>query len=149
MKEAVSFESLSHSAMQLSARAIIDSADLSFLIWPDGQIAEATLGPRAALEIDVSRLKNRHVTEIVHPDDAVEMTNLIERARNGHRPRPARVRHSALIQEGTIARYTAHLAGDGMNILLLCAALPADLSRSARLAKAEIAKHIYGERDRG
>ena len=44
MNEAVSFESLSRNAMQLSAQVIVNTADLAILLWPDGQIAEVTLG---------------------------------------------------------------------------------------------------------
>lgn len=141
MNNAVNFESLSRNAMQLSAQIIIDTADLSFLLWPDGQIAEATLGRRTRLGIDPDGLKNRDIVEIVQPEDAAHMTNLVAQARDGQHPRPVKLRHSPLIQDGTVARYSAHIAGNGKNIMLIGSALSAELSLSAQAARAEIARH--------
>lgn len=147
MNEAVSFESLSWNAMQLSAKAIVDAADLAFLLWPDGQIAEASLGTRTGLEIDTNSLVNRDVAEIVHPQDAAQITDLVAKARNGQRPRPVKMRHSPLIQDGTVALYSAHMARDGKNIMLLGSALSAELALSAKAAHAEIAKHKSEDRE--
>lgn len=141
MNEAISFDKLSDSAMRLSAQVIVDTADLVFLLWPDGYIAEATLGAHAAIATKTDALKNCNITEIVHPEDAAKLVELVTRARNGQQPRPIKLRHSALIQEGTVARYSAHLAGDQKNIMLLACLDPAEMSLSAQAAHAEIARH--------
>ena len=146
MNETVSFENLSRNAMQLSAEVIMGAADLVFLLWPDGQIAEVTLSDRTVLEADPSDLKHRDVREIVQPEDADKLAELVDRTRNGHQSRPIKLRHSKLIKDGTVARYSAHLAGDGKNVVLFSTAHSADLSLSAQAAEAEIARNRREDR---
>lgn len=146
MNEAVSFESLSRNAMQLSAQVIVNTADLAILLWPDGQIAEVTLGKHTGLEIDADFLRHRHIAEIVRPEDAAKITDLVSKAKDGQRPASVELRHSKLIQDGTTARYSAHIAGDGKNVMLIGSGLSAELSLSAKAAWAEIAMHERKER---
>lgn len=146
MNEAVSFETLSRNAMQLSARMIVDASDIVFVLWPDGHIAETSLGEHTRLDIDTDNLRNRDVTEIVRAEDADRLRSMVNDARGGKRPRPIKLRHSSLIQDGTVARYSAHLAGDGKNIMLLGSALSAELSLSAQAAHAEIAHNRREDR---
>lgn len=140
MKTAAKFENLSRSAMQRSAQVILEASDFVFLLWPDGDIAEATCSDRTHLDFQKAGLQGQDVSRIVEAEDAPALQALIAQARDGKPTKPVKLRHSALIKSGTTARYSAHLAGDGKNVVLLGSAYSVELTLAAKITDAEFAR---------
>lgn len=145
MQKAVTFASLSPSAMQLSAQAIMDSADINLLLWPDGHIATARMG--GAVEVDRS-LAGRPVMRIAQPKDHDALEALVEGARIGRQMPPVEIRHATPLPEGSVARYSACLAGDGMNVVLIGTWLSRQTTPTETSVEAEIASYQALNRQR-
>jgi hypothetical protein len=134
MAKSFKFDELSANAQECSIRLILETADIRLLLWPDGMIAEVHCSHHIRLEIPEESLNARHVTEIVEPEDRARLAAMVEQAKNGIQAAPAILHHSALIKSGTRARYSAHLAGDDKNIILLGRAQSLELNAAARIA---------------
>lgn len=119
MNQTATFGSLDHTARLRSAQTILNQADIVFLLWPDGEIADVTFGPFTGIVADQSRLRARQVMEIAEQPDRDLLQDLVTAARLGQRHKPVRLTHTSLVSAGTRADYSAHLAGDGKNIVLI------------------------------
>lgn len=145
MQKAVTFANLSPSAMQLSAQAIMECADIYLLLWPDGHIATARMGVEGDTDRD---LTGRPVTRIAKPQDHNALESLVARARAGRIAPPVEIRHAAPLPEGSTARYSACLAGDGMNVVLIGTWLSRHQSPTEISVEAEIASYKSQNRER-
>lgn len=137
MQKAVTFASLSSAAMQLSAQAILESADIHFLLWPDGQIAEAWIGSDKNV---ASKLVNQPIARIARLGDAKAIMKLVSRTRAGQPTTPIEIRHAYGMPESTSARYSAYLAGDGVNVVLIGTWISRPSSQTEKSAEEEISR---------
>lgn len=119
MKHGVTFESLSPAAMQISAQAILASADIVFVLWPDGEIADVTTGASSRIKIATDGLLGISVSEIAEGEGQLALEEIVKAARQGAESRSVRVVHSAKLAELTGAKYSAHLAEDGKRVILI------------------------------
>lgn len=136
--QTVTFATLSHAVRKMSAQVIVDSADLVFHLWPDGEIAEVTVGPGCRIDLDPDRLRGEPVTAIATSDDAPSLRRIVDDARAGRQAASARVRNSEQLSLGTTATYSAHLASDGKNIVLIGNLEDGGAQIAERLVDAEI-----------
>ena len=138
MQKAVTFASLSSSAMQLSAQAILDSADIYMVLWPDGHVASARVEGTA---IEPEDLVGKPVGQLCHPMNRTSMERLVRDACVGQATLPVEVRHAGPMPEGTTARYSACLAGDGTNIVLIGSWISRNPSVTEMSVENEIARY--------
>lgn len=140
MRDAVTFANLSPAAMQMSVQAILASADLVLLLWPDGEIAEASFGPSARLGADAGSLRGNAVSDIAVARDRAALSRIVDDARHRGVSDPVSIRHTEIIGARTSASYTAHLAGDGKNVILIGTLTEGGAQLAEKLVEAEIAR---------
>ena len=145
MQKAVTFASLSTAAMQLSAQAILESADIYLVLWPDGQIAEARVDGKEQAELD---LVGQPIARIARSTDSKALVKLVSQTRSGQPTAPIEVQHAYGLPEGTSARYSAHLAGDGINVVLIGTWLSKPTSPTEQTVEEEIARIQAQNRER-
>ncbi|MEO1493321.1 MAG: PAS domain-containing protein [Pseudomonadota bacterium] len=148
MNKAASFETLTATVMQSSARAIINASDYVFRLWPDGEIAQVTFASGVAGASTANALVGRLIAEIAEPEDKVAIERMVEAALNGRGASKATIRHSDLIGQGTAAQYSAHLTADGKNIVMIGSSISSEVLRATELVDAEIARYRRIDRDR-
>lgn len=124
---------------------ILDCADFVFHVWPDGDVERATIRDRTEAN-HAAKLDGHSITELVHPDSVPAMMSLIEAARTGKSTQNVRIRHSDLIRNDSHANYTAHLAGDGKNVIVIGTALTINTTLLEQAVGAEISR---AERPKG
>ena len=140
MNQSISFENLSHATMAMSAQAIIAAADIVLMLWPDGEIADITFGGRTRLSIDPADLRGLHVAEIADEPDRSILETIVADARKGTATSSTRICHSKRLGSGTTATYSAHLAQDGKNIVLIGHLERGGLELAERVIDAEISR---------
>lgn len=145
MQKSVTFASLSPAAMQLSAQAILEAADIYLLLWPDGQIAEARVGSDQNAG---SQLANQPISRIARPTDSKAIVKLVSQARAGQVTTPVEIRHAYGMPDGSSARYSACLAGDGVNIVLIGTWVARPASQAEKSVEEEIARLQAQDRQR-
>ncbi|MEM9063610.1 MAG: helix-turn-helix domain-containing protein [Pseudomonadota bacterium] len=124
----------------MSTQAIIASADIVVVLWPDGEIADLTFGKKTRLRAEPDALRNRMVSELAEQPDRLALEKMVEQARNGRATQAIRIRHSPLVGADTTASYSAHLAGDGKNIILIGNLNGGGLQLAERVIDAEITR---------
>lgn len=148
MNKAVSFDTLATTVMQTSAKAIIGAADFVFRLWPDGEIADASFGPKLAYSPKETGLAGRQISEIASPEAKAMVADMITAARNGRAVAKRMIPHSDLIGTGTAGRYSAHLTADGKNIVMIGTAISAEILQATQTVDAEIARYRQVDRAR-
>lgn len=142
MNHAASFKTLSKSAMQLSAQIILNTADIVCRLWPDGDVADASLRLGCGTVRERPDLRGRPMRELIHADDRPQLDTLIAETIAGRETSPLTLRHSRQVSWGTAARYSGHLAGDGQSVILIGMAVAADLTPIEQAADAEIVRSL-------
>ena len=140
MNTPVTFQTLSPAVRQVSAQAVLESADVLLRLWPEGDIESAAFGRMTQIEVAPENLASRPVVDLVEPQDRGLLQALVDGMREGRSAPALRVRHSALLGQGTTACYTAHLAGDRKNIFLVGRLEQPGLHMAEKLVGAELTR---------
>ncbi|MEM7210359.1 MAG: helix-turn-helix domain-containing protein [Pseudomonadota bacterium] len=119
MNQAISFDSLSTSAKQLSAQVILDTADIVCRLWPDGDIDEVVVRTTSGQQQRVDELDGRQMREVIHSADVSKLDAMIADAIAGRPSTGVTLRHTRLPDWCKTARYSAHLAGDEQKLVLI------------------------------
>lgn len=132
MNKTITFDTLSRTAKELSAQIIMESADLVFVLGQDGLIQQVW-------GEDGTHLRDRPALDLADPRDHKVLKSLISAAWNGQRPSAKSVRHSDLLGQGRISRFTAHLTADSENVMLIGNSLLPESNLAKKAVDAEIA----------
>lgn len=146
MDHRTNFRTLDAAAKLTSAQAILETADLRFLLWPDGEIARASLCPvalRGKKLREPEDLMERPIADIACGEDGEKLMVLVREARDGRKAPAVRVRHSALIGRGGSAMYSAHLAANRMQVVLIGTRLDIGMDSIEQTARAEIDRYEH------